>query len=46
MKTRHTKTDGRVTIAQDYEYHLKKMGGRWLLTSIVYVFADGKVDGL
>ena len=46
VKTRHTKTGGRLTIAQDYEYHLKKMGQRWFLTSILYVVADGKYEGL
>jgi len=46
VKTRHTKITGPLTIAQDYEYHLIKTGQKWFLTRVLYVFADGKYDGL
>ena len=46
VKTRHTKTEGKTIIAQDCEYHLKKIGERWFLTSILHVVGDRKLEGL
>jgi len=46
VKTRHTKVVGKTTINDEFEYHLKKIGGRWFLTSNLYVSAEGKLECL
>lgn len=46
VRTRQTKLFGETSIASDYEYHLKKAGQRWLLTSLLYVDQDGKYECL
>jgi len=46
VRTRHTKTVGSVVITHDHEFHLKRTGGRWYLTSVLYVDKDGKYEGL
>jgi hypothetical protein len=46
VRTRHTKTVGSLVMTHDYEFHLKSMGGRWYLTSVLYVDEDGKYEGL
>lgn len=46
VSTRHTKAMGKSSFTSDYEYHLKKVGERWFLTSLVYVDEEGKWEGL
>jgi hypothetical protein len=46
VKTRRIKKAGTPAIVQNFEYHLKKIGQRWFLTSILYAFDDGKYEGL
>jgi hypothetical protein len=46
VKTRHTKTLGKLNMTDDYEYHLKKIGRRWFLVSVLYVDQDGTYEGL
>jgi hypothetical protein len=46
VRTRHTKTVGSLVMTHDHEFHLKRTGGRWYLTSVLYVDEDGKYEGL
>lgn len=46
VKTRLTKTLGKTTLANDHEYHLKKMGHRWFLTSILHLVGNRKLEVL
>lgn len=46
VKTRRTESAGKLTMAYDYEYHLKQIGQRWFLTSVLYVDQDGKYEEL
>lgn len=46
VRTRHTKLVGTLSMADDYEYHLRKVGQRWFLVSVLYVDQDGKYEGL
>jgi hypothetical protein len=46
VRTCHSKTVGSLNMADDYEYHLKRVGERWYLTSVLYVDEEGKYEGL
>jgi len=46
VRTKRTKVIGKSSSQDDYEYHLKKGGRRWYLTSVLYVDRTGKYEGL
>lgn len=46
VRTRHTRVTGSLTMTDDYEYHLKRIDGRWYVVSVLYVDAEGKYECL
>ena len=46
VMTRCEKELGGLTLADDYEYHLRRIDDRWFVTSVLYVCDDGKYEGL
>jgi hypothetical protein len=46
VSTRHDKEIAGLMLTSNYEYHLKKVDGRWFVTSVLYVCDDGKYEGL
>jgi hypothetical protein len=46
VKTRHTKVISNTTLVSDFEYHLRRTGERWFLTSLLYVNEKGKYECL
>lgn len=46
VKTRYADPIGSSFFNSDYEYHLRRAGERWFLTSLLYVDGEGKYEGL
>jgi hypothetical protein len=46
FSTRREKDLAGIAMVDDYEYHLRKDGGRWFVTSVLYVCDDGKYEDL
>lgn len=46
VKTRHAQPMGARFFNSDYEYHLRKAGERWFLTSLLYVDGNERYEGL
>jgi hypothetical protein len=46
VHTTYSRRVADVELGHNYEYHLKRVGGKWYLFSVLYVDRDGKYEGL